>query len=70
MTTLSGTNEVVLFIERETLEAAARILGPESGFAQALAAADSGAYGTDPVFCRPLSDPGKLIVAASDTVAP
>lgn len=39
---------------REHVERVARIVGPSSAAAQALACADSGVHGDRPVFCRPV----------------
>jgi hypothetical protein len=61
-------SELAIIIPRGDVEGMARIAGPGSGASAALAAADSGEYGSDPVFFRPLSDPGSLIVSAREDV--
>src|SRR5947209_5427 len=58
-------------LPREFVERIARIVGPNSAAAQALACADRGEHGDRPVFCRPVgSGIGDLMVTSAGNLSP
>jgi hypothetical protein len=63
--TETSTGEAVEVLPREFVERVARIVGPMSAAAQALACADRGDYGDDPVFCRPVGAGNDFLIVTA-----
>jgi hypothetical protein len=56
---------VVEILPREFVERVAWVVGSGSAAAQALACADRGEHGTDPVFCRPAGGANKYLMVTA-----